>query len=83
MSLVEFFRPTVTVKTQYPGMVKIFPDPTVYGSKVADVAETGLDRLLIQPLLQLLGKLRWIQHGHIQLYIGYIILTIAVLLLVS
>ena len=83
MSLVEFFRPLVTVKTQYPGIAKIFPDPTAYGCKVADVAETGFSRLLIQPLLQALGKLRWIQHGHIQLYIGYIILTIAVLLLVS
>ena len=83
MSLVEFFRPLVTVKTQYPGIAKIFPDQTAYGSKVADLAETGLDRMLIQPLLQILGKLRWIQHGHIQLYIGYIILTIAVLLLVS
>jgi hydrogenase-4 component B len=71
------------VKTRYPGIAKIFPDPTAYSSKVADVAETGLDRLLIQPMFQVLSKLRWIQHGYIQLYIGYIILTIAVLLLVS
>ena len=64
-------------------MVKIFPDPTTFSSKVADVAETALDRLLIQPLFYVLSKLRWIQHGYIQLYIGYIILTIAALLLVS
>ena len=83
LSLVEFFRPFVTVKTGYPGMVKIFPDPTAFSSKVADVAETALDRLLIQPLFYVLSKLRWIQHGYIQLYIGYIILTIAALLLVS
>lgn len=83
LSLVEFFRPFVTVKTGYPGMVKIFPDPTTFSSKVADVAETALDRLLIQPLFYVLSKLRWIQHGYIQLYIGYIILTIAALLLVS
>lgn len=83
MSLVEFFRPFVRVKTQFSGLSNVFPDRTTYGSKVADVAETGLNRLVIHPLFHILGKLRWIQHGYIQLYIAYIILTIAVLLLVS
>ncbi len=82
MSMVDFFRPFVKVRTEYSGISKIFPRWTGYAHKIEDIAEIALHRALVRPLLWALGKLRWIQHGHIQLYIGYIILTIAVLLLV-
>jgi len=36
---------------------------------------------VVKPLFKLLEKMRWIQHGKIQLYIAYIILAIVVLLL--
>jgi hydrogenase-4 component B len=49
---------------------------------VEDIAEIGMIRYLVHPLARALDRLRWIQHGHIQLYIGYIVLTIIVLLLV-
>lgn len=81
-SMVDFHRPFVQVRMEYPEIDKIFPGQTGYRYKVEDIAEIGLHRFLLQPLLWGVGKLRWIQHGHIQLYIGYIILTIAVLLLV-
>jgi hydrogenase-4 component B len=81
-NMVDFHRPFVKVQTKFSPITKIFPGTTAYASKVEDWAEIGLHRLLIQPLLMVAGKLRWIQHGHIQLYIGYIVLTIAVLLLV-
>jgi hydrogenase-4 component B len=82
MSMVDFHRPFVKVKTKRPSIETIFPGQTGYAYTVEDIAEIGLQRSLIQPLLWGVSKLRWIQHGHIQLYIGYIILTIAVLLLV-
>jgi hydrogenase-4 component B len=81
-SMVEFHQPFVKVRTRYNGLSRIFPGATSYTANVVDRAEIGLHRLLLQPLLALVEKLRWIQHGHIQLYIGYIVLTIAVLLLV-
>lgn len=81
MSMVDFFRPFVRVRNQYSGINKLFPKWTGYANKVEDIAEIGLERGLIRPLFRGLGKLRWIQHGNIQLYIGYIIVTIAVLLL--
>ena len=80
-SLVEFFRPFVQITTHYPGLKRIFPQSVSHHSRVDDRAETGLLEDLVGPLLHLMGKLRWIQHGHIQLYIGYIIVTIVVLLL--
>ena len=81
-SLVDFHRPLVKVETSYTGIDKIYPESARFGSRVADLAEIGLQRLLIDPLLGLVERLRWIQHGQIQLYIGYIVFTIAVLLLV-
>ena len=54
---------------------------TDYETKVEDIAENNIQQKLIKPLVKLLQKLRWIQHGKIQLYIAYIILAIAILLL--
>ena len=81
MSIVGFFRPFALVRTAYSGISRIFPENPTYSTRVDDIAETAIERYLTAPLLQILQKLRWIQHGNIQLYIGYIILTIVVLLL--
>ena len=81
MSIVDFFRPFVHIRTNYSGINRIFPGRTTYESRVDDIAETTLVDHIVSPILYLLAKLRWIQHGHIQLYIGYIIVTIIALLL--
>ena len=80
-SIVDFFQPFVLVTTRYPGIKRLFPKSVSHHSTVSDRAENTLMEDLIGPLLHGMGKLRWIQHGHIQLYIGYIIITIIVLLL--
>ena len=79
--MVQFFNPFVPIKDTYSGIKKIFPGQTTWQSEVTDIAETGFQRYLTTPMLKLINKLRWIQHGHIQLYIGYIIVAIIVLLL--
>lgn len=79
--MIDFYRPFVPVKKRYSGISKIFPGKTTWETWVEDIAETNFQQKLIQPLFRLLDKLRWIQHGNIQLYIGYIILAIVVLLL--
>lgn len=79
--MVEFFSPFVPIKNAYSGIKKIFPGQTTWQSKVDDIAETSYQRYLTTPMLGLIEKLKWIQHGHIQLYIGYIIVAIIVLLL--
>ena len=81
-SMIEFHRPLVKVETHASGINRIFPETAHFESKVADLAENALQRLLLTPLLGLVERMRWIQHGNIQLYIAYIVLTIAVLLLV-
>ena len=80
--MVDFHRPFIKTTTKFAALARIFPGATQYSRKVEDLAEIGLHRLLVRPVLKIADKLRWIQHGHIQLYIGYIVLTIAGLLLV-
>jgi hydrogenase-4 component B len=82
-SVLSFFRPFVIVRETKVLLEKIFPGKTEYYSRVEDIADVGMHRGLVMPLLALLGKFRWIQHGNVQLYIGYIILAISVLLLAS
>ncbi|WP_136809919.1 proton-conducting transporter membrane subunit [Desulfosediminicola flagellatus] len=81
MSIVDFFRPFVQIRTRYSGINRIFPGRTGYETRVDDIAETTLVDRIVTPMVYMLSKLRWIQHGHIQLYIGYIIVTIIALLL--
>ena len=57
-----------------------FPQQTHYHSHVNDIAELHMGRVVVQPILSLFDKLRWLQHGDIHLYIGYILLAIVVLL---
>ena len=80
-TIVDFFRPFVRVKKHYSGINRIFPGKKTYSTHVEDVSEIGLNTLLARPVLYLFGKLRWIQHGNIQLYIAYIVLTIVVMLI--
>ena len=80
-SMVEFHRPFVRVRTEAEPLTRIFPAPAAWESRVEDAAEIGLTRGLVEPVLRIAARLHWIQHGRIQLYIAYIVLTIVVLLL--
>ncbi len=80
-SMVAFFRPFIQVQKKYSGIDKIFPGKTTYSSEIHDTSEIGLNRFIVRPIVYALSKLRWIQHGNIQLYIGYIVLTIVVMLI--
>lgn len=80
-SVVSFFRPFVGIEETSIRLVKIFPGSTSFTNTVSDIAENGLEHGFALPLVRLFKKFRWIQHGNIQLYIGYIILTILVVLL--
>lgn len=79
--MVGFFRPFVPTTILYSGIKKIFPGQTTWSTGVTDIAENSYQRYLTSPLLNFVTKMKWIQHGNIQLYIGYIIVAIIVLLL--
>ena len=78
-SILEFFKPFAPLKEDHPAIKGRLPKETHYHSHIDDIAELHLDKI-INPVTFLLDKLRWIQHGDIHLYIGYILFTIILLL---
>ncbi len=79
-SILEFFRPVAPLTEDEQKVRGNFPQQTHYHSHVNDIAELHMGRAIVQPILSLFDKLRWLQHGDIHLYIGYILLAIVVLL---
>ncbi len=69
---LKFYSPFVQVREKCTGVQGLFPEETHYSSEVQDISEIALIRGFIRPVMHLTAKLHWLQHGHIQLYIGYI-----------
>ena len=80
-TVVNFFQPFVRVQESEVCLKEIFPKENGFAGRVDDVAEIAMNKGLIETLTGVLLRFRWIQHGKIQLYIGYIIFTILVLLI--
>ena len=78
--ILDFFRPAAPLDEDHPKIIGRFPVKTYYTSHVNDIAELHMKRVIVDPVLFLFDKLRWIQHGDIHLYIGYILLAIILLL---
>ncbi len=79
-SILEFFRPVAPLTENHPEIRGRFPEKSHYHSHVSDIAELHMTNVVVRPVLALFEKLRWLQHGDIHLYIGYILLAIVVLL---
>ncbi|MBR9984311.1 MAG: hydrogenase [Desulfosarcina sp.] len=79
-SILEFFKPAAPLEEDHPPVSGLFPRATHYHSHIHDIIERHLNRMVVNPVLWLFDKLRWIQHGDIHLYIAYILLAIVVLL---
>lgn len=79
-SILQFFRPVAPLSEKHKAIEGCFPSETHYHSHVHDIAEKHLDKAIVTPVTFLFDRLRWLQHGDIHLYIGYILLAIAVLL---
>ncbi len=80
-SILEFFKPVAPLTEDHPGVRERFPEKSHYHSHISDIAERHMGDVVVRPVLALFEKLRWLQHGDIHLYIGYILLAIVVLLL--
>jgi len=78
--ILDFFRPVAPLDEDHPKITGRFPLKTYYKSQVNDIAELNMKRVVVNPVLFLFDKLRWIQQGDIHLYIGYILLAIILLL---
>ncbi len=79
-SILDFFKPAAPLEERHAALKGVFPQASSYHSHVHDIVALHLNRVIVTPVLWLFDKLRWIQHGDIHLYIGYILLAIIVLL---
>lgn len=79
-SIIAFFGPLAPLEENHPPIAGRFPAKTHYQSHVHDIAERHMQRVIVSPVMAAFDKLRWLQHGDIHLYIGYILLAIVVLL---
>ena len=79
-SILEFFRPVAPLDEDHPAVQGRFPQKTHYHSHINDIAELHMGSMIVRPILWLFDRLRWIQHGDIHLYIGYILAAIVALL---
>lgn len=78
--ILDFFRPVAPLFEEHPAIQGRFPVKTHYKSHINDIAGLHMNKLVVDPILLVFEKLRWIQHGDIHLYIGYILLAIVLLL---
>ncbi len=79
-SILEFFKPVAPLEEHHPPITGRLPEKTRYHSQVHDIAEQQLGRVIVNPVLWLFDRLRWLQHGDIHMYIGYILLAIVAVL---
>jgi hydrogenase-4 component B len=82
LPVLKFFSPFTLPKVMHIKINSHFPKKRSHYSIIFnDIAEMFWDRGLVKPIRTVFDKLRWIQHGEIHLYIGYILVTIIILML--
>jgi hydrogenase-4 component B len=75
-SIVAFFRTVAPPGEEHPAIRGRFPDRTYYISHIQDLAERHMGRLVVRPVQRFFDRLRWVQHGDIHMYIGFILIAI-------
>jgi len=78
---LKLYSPFVPVREKFSGVQRLFPEKSNYHSEVHDISEIALEHGIVRPVMRLTAKLQWLQHGHIQLYIGYIFFVMVGLLI--
>jgi hydrogenase-4 component B len=79
--LVILFRMILRPRTRLHAPQGLFPRQASFHSETPDVFRDYLYRPIFFGVAWAASKLRWLQHGRIQLYVLYIALTILVLLI--
>jgi len=78
--LTELFRPLLGTRKKFTPLAGYFPAPTTLTTDTPDVSRERVYRPVFGLVEAGLSRLRWLQHGNVQLYVLYIALTLLVLL---
>jgi NADH:ubiquinone oxidoreductase subunit 5 (subunit L)/multisubunit Na+/H+ antiporter MnhA subunit len=78
--LMEVFRAVVPIRAAEALPKGFFPATASFASTAPDLARERLWDPLVRGLVCLLARLRWLQHGRVQLYVLYVAATLVGLL---
>jgi len=78
--LVAMFRFPLGTRRHWKPIRETFPSDAAFESDTPDVFAQGLFRPAFAGIGSLLSRLRWLQHGRLQLYVLYVAATLLVLL---
>jgi formate hydrogenlyase subunit 3/multisubunit Na+/H+ antiporter MnhD subunit len=78
--LVDMFRAFLRTHRKYRPPQGLFPAEASLETHTPDVFAEGLFRRAFLGVQWAAGRLRWLQHGRLQLYVLYVVLTLLVLL---
>lgn len=78
--LVDLFRPLLRTRESGPPPEGLFPGAARFAVRTADVCTEIAYRPLFAGVARGLGRLRWLQHGRVHLYVLYISITLLALL---
>ncbi len=78
--LMELFRPLLGTKKEVLAPRGFFPVEAALKTETPDLSREEMFRPMFERANEWLARLRWLQHGNVQLYILYIAVTLIVLL---
>jgi formate hydrogenlyase subunit 3/multisubunit Na+/H+ antiporter MnhD subunit len=79
--LVDTFKMILRTKKTTEQIRKLFPSKGQFESSTPEVSREYLYEPIYKAVYLMLGRLRWLQQGNIQLYILYIAITLIVLII--
>ena len=79
--LTQLFHRVLGVKDRASAPKGLFPKSAFFGSEVVDVFKDRLFKPIFLAIESAVARVRWLQHGRLQVYVLYIAVTLLVLLL--
>jgi hydrogenase-4 component B len=78
--LTDLFASVLHHRVRQPRMEPIFPAEESFSDETPDLFEDEVYRPMLEGLERLSGLLRRLQHGRVQLYVLYVLITLVGLL---
>lgn len=79
--LTDFFHIVLRSRKQYPRIKDYFPQQTSFATETPDTFYQKVYRPFFESVYRLALKLRWFQHGRLQPYILYILVSLLILIM--
>ncbi len=78
--LTRFFGPLLGIRRKFAGPRGFFPDRASHSTETPDMSRERIYKPAFIAIERAMAKFQWIQHGRLNLYILYIVLTLLALL---